>query len=307
MTVQDPWTHRTVLLNEAVTALRIVQGGHYIDATFGRGGHSRLILSQLSDHGSLTAFDKDLEAIAEAATITDPRFSIRHEGFNQLVRLQPSSAAGLLLDLGISSPQIDNAARGFSFRGDGPLDMRMDTTRGQSLADWLADASVEHMTEVIRDYGEERFAGPIAKAIDRARLAQGRIERTHELADIVAGAVKTREPGKNPATRTFQAFRIFINAELEELSLALAASLNLLQPGGRLVVISFHSLEDRIVKQFIAEHSRETFDRRAPFAAPKAMRLKALGRSKPSDAEILANPRARSAVMRVAERTEVPA
>ena len=305
--VQDTWTHRTVLLNEAVTALRILPDGHYIDATFGRGGHSRLILSMLSAQGSLTGFDKDLEAIADAARITDTRFSIRHEGFNQLSQLPISSAAGLLMDLGISSPQIDNAARGFSFRGDGPLDMRMDTTRGQSVADWLADASVESITEVIRDYGEERFAGPIAKAIDRARQERGRIGRTHELASIVAGAVKTREPGKDPATRTFQAFRIFINAELEELAQALAASLNILQPGGRLVVISFHSLEDRIVKQFIAEHSREVFDRRAPFAAPKAMRLKALGRVKPTEAEIAANPRARSAVMRIAERTEVPA
>jgi len=307
MMVQDTWTHRTVLLNEAVAALRILPDGHYIDATFGRGGHSRLILSMLSARGSLTAFDKDLEAVAEAASITDPRFSIRHEGFNQLSQLPLSSAAGLLMDLGISSPQIDNATRGFSFRGDGPLDMRMDTTRGQSVADWLADASVESMTEVIRDYGEERFAGPIAKAIDRARQERGPIGRTHELASIVAGAVKTREPGKDPATRTFQAFRIFINAELEELAQALAASLNILQPGGRLVVISFHSLEDRIVKQFIAEHAREIYDRRAPFAAPKAMRLKALGRVKPGEAEIVANPRARSAVMRIAERTEVPA
>ena len=305
--VQEIWTHRTVLLNEAVKALRILPDGHYIDATFGRGGHSRLILSQLSAHGSLTAFDKDPEAVLEAATIADPRFSIRHQGFNQLTQLAPASAAGLLLDLGISSPQIDNAARGFSFRGDGPLDMRMDTTRGQSVADWLADASVESMTEVIRDYGEERFAGPIAKAIDRARQVQGRIGRTHELASIVASAVKTREPGKDPATRTFQAFRIFINAELEELAQALTASLHVLQPGGLLVVISFHSLEDRIVKQFIVEHSREVFDRRAPFAAPKAMRLKALGRTKPGDEEIAANPRARSAVMRIAERTEVPA
>jgi 16S rRNA (cytosine1402-N4)-methyltransferase len=307
MLVQDTWTHRTVLLNEAVAALRILPDGHYIDATFGRGGHSRLILSQLSAQGTLSAFDKDLEAIAEANTINDPRFSIRHEGFNQLVQLPQSSAAGLLMDLGISSPQIDNAARGFSFRGDGPLDMRMDTTRGQSVAEWLADASVENMTEVIRDYGEERFAGPIAKAIDNARQSSGAIKSTHELARIVAGAVKTREPGKDPATRTFQAFRIFINAELEELTQALAASLNILQPGGRLVVISFHSLEDRIVKQFIAEHSREVFDRRAPFAAPKAMRLKALGRVKPSEAEVTGNPRARSAVMRIAERTEVAA
>jgi len=307
MMVMDTWTHRTVLLNEAVATLRILPDGHYIDATFGRGGHSRLILSQLSDQGSLIAFDKDLEAIAEAASITDPRFSIRHEGFNQLAQLAPSSAAGLLMDLGISSPQIDNAARGFSFRGDGPLDMRMDTSRGQSVAEWLAGASIEIITEVIRDYGEERFAGPIAKAIDRARQERGVIQSTHALASIVAGAVKTREPGKDPATRTFQAFRIFINAELEELSQALTASLHILQPGGRLVVISFHSLEDRIVKQFIAEHSREVFDRRAPFAVPKAMRLKALGRVKPSAAEITANPRSRSAVMRTAERTEVPA
>ena len=299
------WTHRTVLLNEAVEALQINPDEYYIDATFGRGGHSRLILSQLSPRGSLLAFDKDLEAIAEASGISDPRFSIRHEGFNQLCTLQPSSAAGLLMDLGISSPQIDNPARGFSFRGDGPLDMRMDTTRGQSIADWLAEASVERVTEVIRDYGEERFAGQIAKAIDRVRAVRGRIERTAELAEIVAGAVKTREPGKDPATRTFQAFRIFINAELEELSQALATSLNVLKPGGRLVVISFHSLEDRIVKQFIAEHSREVFDRRAPFAEPKAMRLKSLGRIKPGAQEVDSNPRSRSAVMRIAERTEV--
>ena len=305
MSVTALWTHRTVLLNEAVEALQINPDEHYIDATFGRGGHSRLILSQLSPRGSLLAFDKDLEAIAEASCISDPRFSIRHEGFNQLCTLQPSSAAGLLMDLGISSPQIDNPARGFSFRGDGPLDMRMDTTRGQSIADWLAEASVERITEVIRDYGEERFAGQIAKAIDRVRAVRGRIERTAELAVIVAGAVKTREPGKDPATRTFQAFRIFINAELEELSQALATSLNVLKPGGRLVVISFHSLEDRIVKQFIAEHSREVFDRRAPFAEPKAMRLKSLGRIKPGAQEVDSNPRSRSAVMRIAERTEV--
>ncbi len=305
MMVQDIWTHRTVLLNEAVEALHINPDGHYIDATYGRGGHSRLILSQLSAQGRLMAFDKDLEAMADAATINDTRFSIRHEGFSQLAALAAGSAAGLLMDLGISSPQVDNAARGFSFRGDGPLDMRMDTTRGQSVAEWLTDASVESMTEVIRDYGEERFAGQIAKAIDRRRQERGAIVRTSGLAEVVAGAVKTREPGKDPATRTFQAFRIFINAELEELSQALAASLNVLQPGGRLVVISFHSLEDRIVKQFIAEHSREVFDRRAPFAAPKPMRLNALGRVKPSESEITANPRSRSAVMRIAERTGV--
>jgi len=305
--VQDTWTHRTVLLNEAVDALQLNPDGHYIDATFGRGGHSRLILSKLSLQGRLTAFDKDLDAIAEAATINDPRFSIRHEGFSHLGELPASSASGILLDLGVSSPQIDNAARGFSFRGNGPLDMRMDTTRGQSVAEWLADASIDSMTEVIREYGEERFAGQVAKAIDRWRNERGPLGSTAELAEVVASAVKTREPGKDPATRTFQAFRIFINAELEELQQALVASLKVLQPGGRLVVISFHSLEDRIVKQFIAEHSREVFDRRAPFAEPKAMKLNALGRVKPSEAEVAGNPRSRSAMMRVAERTEVPA
>ena len=295
------------MLNEAVQALHLNPDGHYIDATFGRGGHSRLILSQLSAQGRLTAFDKDLDAMAEAASIADVRFAIRHEGFSHMAQLPAGSAAGILMDLGVSSPQIDNAARGFSFRGNGPLDMRMDTTRGQSVAQWLADASIESMTEVIRDYGEERFAGQIAKAIDRRRQERGPLGSTAELAEVVAGAVKTREPGKDPATRTFQAFRIFINAELEELQQALSASLKVLQTGGRLVVISFHSLEDRIVKQFIAEHSREVFDRRAPFAAPKAMRLNALGRIKPSDSEIAENPRSRSAVMRLAERTGVPA
>ena len=295
------------MLNEAVQALHLNPDGHYIDATFGRGGHSRLILSQLSAQGRLTAFDKDLDAMAEAANIADARFAIRHEGFSHMAQLPAGSAAGILMDLGVSSPQIDNAARGFSFRGNGPLDMRMDTTRGQSVAQWLVDASIESMTEVIRDYGEERFAGQIAKAIDRRRQERGPLGSTAELAEVVAGAVKTREPGKDPATRTFQAFRIFINAELEELQQALSASLKVLQTGGRLVVISFHSLEDRIVKQFIAEHSREVFDRRAPFAAPKAMRLNALGRIKPSDSEIAENPRSRSAVMRLAERTGVPA
>ena len=300
--MNDTWTHRTVLLNEAIEALQVNPDGHYIDATFGRGGHSRLLLSRLSPLGRLTAFDKDLDAIAEAQTIHDPRFSIRHEGFVHMDQLPAGSATGVLMDLGVSSPQIDNPERGFSFRNSGPLDMRMDTTRGQSVAEWLADASIETMTEVIRDYGEERFAGQIAKAIDRRRQERGRLQTTAELAEVVAGAVKTREPGKDPATRTFQALRIFINAELEELQQALQASLKVLQPGGRLVVISFHSLEDRITKQFIAAHSREEFDRRAPFAAPKVMQLKALGRVKPSEEEVAGNPRARSAVMRVAER-----
>ena len=303
--------HTTVLLDEAVDALLAGAGdapaGQWVDATFGRGGHSRRILSRLSPQGRLLAFDKDPEAIQEAARIQDARFSIRHEGFRHLADLPVGSAAGVLMDLGVSSPQIDTPERGFSFRFDGPLDMRMDTTRGQSVAEWLASAEVGQIAEVIREYGEERFAGPIAKAIVARRQERGPVASTAELAALVAGAVKTREPGQNPATRTFQALRIFINAELEELQQALEASLSVLRPGGRLVVISFHSLEDRIVKQFIAQHSKEVYDRRAPFAAPQPMRLKALARIKPGAAEVAANPRARSAVMRVAERTEVPA
>ena len=302
--MENTWTHTTVLLNEAVDALITNTDGHYVDATFGRGGHSRLILSRLSPLGRLTAFDKDLDAIAEANLIDDERFSIRHEGFSNLTDMPAASMAGVLMDLGISSPQVDNPARGFSFRHDAPLDMRMDTTRGQSVAEWLATAELQHITEVIRDYGEERFAVQVAKAIVARRQERGAISTTAELAELVAGTVKTREQGQNPATRTFQAFRIFINAELEELQQALEASLHVLQPGGRLVVISFHSLEDRIVKQFIAKHSRDEYDRRAPFAAPKVMKLKALERIKPTAAEVKANPRSRSAIMRVAERTE---
>ncbi len=301
------WSHTTVLLQEAVDALVADPQGQYVDATFGRGGHSRLILSRLAPAGRLVAYDKDTEALAEAARIEDPRFSIRHQGFANLGELPPRSAAGVLMDLGISSPQIDNPARGFSFRADGPLDMRMDTTRGQSVAEWLASASQGQIAEVIREYGEERFAGPIAKAIVARRQERGPLSSTLELAELVAGAVKTREPGQNPATRTFQALRIFINAELEELQQALEGSLRILKPGGRLVVISFHSLEDRIVKQFIARHSKEVYDRRAPFAPPAPVRLKSLDRIKPGADEVRANPRSRSAVMRVAERTEVPA
>ena len=279
--------------------------GLYVDATFGRGGHSRLILSHLGADGRLVAYDKDTEALAEATRITDARFSIRHQGFASLGELSSGSVAGVLLDLGISSPQIDNPARGFSFRADGPLDMRMDTTRGQSVAEWLAGAEQQQIAEVIREYGEERFAGPIAKAIVARRQERGPISSTLELAELVAGAVKTREPGQNPATRTFQALRIFVNAELEELEQALTGSLQVLQPGGRLVVISFHSLEDRIVKQFIARHSRAEVDRRAPFAEPAPSLLRALDRVRPSEHEVSANPRARSAIMRIAERTDV--
>ena len=304
--MQDVWTHNTVLLNEAVDALSVRPDAAYIDATFGRGGHSRLILSALGASGRLTVFDKDPLAVAEAQSLADARVAIRHEGFAHLSDLPDSSADGLLMDLGVSSPQIDDPQRGFSFRHDGPLDMRMDPTRGQSVAQWLETADIPTLAEVIREYGEERFAQPIAKAIDRRRQERGFIRTTAELAQVVADTVKTREPGKDPATRTFQAFRIFINAELEELQQALVASLRVLRPGGRLVVISFHSLEDRIVKQFIAKHSREVVDRRVPFAAPAALRLKSLGRVMPSDAEVKGNPRSRSAVMRVAERTEVP-
>ena len=303
--MDSTWQHTTVLLKEAVEALLTRTDGTYVDATFGRGGHSRLLLSKLGPQGRLVAFDKDLDAIAEAKTIDDPRFSIRHEGFRNIGELPPQSATGILLDLGVSSPQIDNPARGFSFRNDGPLDMRMDTTRGESVAQWLATAETDQIAEVIRDYGEERFAVPIAKAIAARREGKGPLASTSELAQLVAGAVKTREWGQDPATRTFQALRIFINAELEELQQALEASLDVLQPNGRLVVISFHSLVDRIVKQFIAKHSREVFDRRAPFAEPVKMKLKALDRIKPSAEEVKGNPRSRSAVMRVAERTEV--
>ncbi len=308
MAVQDTWTHQTVLLNEAVDALAINPDGHYVDATFGRGGHSRLILSKLSERGRLTAFDKDPQAVAVAQEMAarDGRFFIRHEGFCHLGALPPASVDGVLMDLGVSSPQIDDPERGFSFRGDGPLDMRMDTTRGQSVAQWLETAEVSTLAEVIREYGEERFAQQVAKAIDRRRQERGPLRTTRELAEVVAGAVKTREPGKDPATRTFQAFRIFINAELEELQQALEASLQVLRPGGQLVVISFHSLEDRMVKQFMARHSRAVVDRRVPFAEPQPMPLTGVSRLMPPDAEVAANPRSRSAVMRVAERTHAP-
>jgi len=307
--VPGAWTHQTVLLNEAVQALSINPDGHYVDATFGRGGHSRLILAQLSARGRLTVFDKDPQAIevAQALAHADARLTVRHEGFRHLGQLGSGLADGVLMDLGVSSPQIDDPERGFSFRNDGPLDMRMDTTRGQSVAQWLETADVSTLSEVIREYGEERFAQPIAKAIDRRRQERGPFRTTAELAEVVAGAVKTREPGKDPATRTFQAFRIFINAELEELQQALEASLSVLKSGGRLVVISFHSLEDRIVKQFMASHSRAVYDRRAPFAAPQPMRLADAQRVMPSAAEVAGNPRSRSAVMRVATRTDVPA
>jgi 16S rRNA (cytosine1402-N4)-methyltransferase len=308
--VEAPRTHTTVLLSEAVDALFNNGGqpfdgaaqGCYVDATFGRGGHSLRILDALGPQGSLIAFDRDPEAVAQAAAIDDPRFSIRHLSFSHLAELPAASVSGLLMDLGVSSPQIDSPERGFSFRFEGPLDMRMDTTRGESVAQWLETAETNQIAEVIREYGEERFAGAIAKAIVARRQERGPISTTSELAQLVADTVKTREQGQNPATRTFQALRIFINAELEELQQALEASLDVLEVGGRLAVISFHSLEDRIVKQFIAKHSKEEYDRRVPFAAPKVMKLKALDRIKPSAQEVTGNPRSRSAILRVAQR-----
>jgi 16S rRNA (cytosine1402-N4)-methyltransferase len=306
--VQVEWNHQTVLLNEAVQALAVVPDGHYVDATFGRGGHARAILQLLGPEGRLTGYDKDPAAVtvARALAASDGRFAIRHEGFAGLGDMQIASVDGVLMDLGVSSPQIDDPERGFSFRHDGPLDMRMDTTRGQSVAQWLETADVSTLTEVIRDYGEERFAAQVAKAIDRRRQERGPLRTTRELAEVVAGAVKTREPGKDPATRTFQALRIFINAELEELQQALKSCLEVLKPGGRLVVISFHSLEDRMVKQFMAAHSRAVVDRRAPFAEPAPMALAEVRRVMPSEQEVQANPRARSAVMRLATRTGAP-
>ena len=280
----------------------------YVDGTFGRGGHSRLILSQLGTQGRLIAFDKDTQAIASAAEIQDPRFQIVHDSFAAIAEALPDCGVarvdGILMDLGISSPQVDDASRGFSFRSDGPLDMRMDTTRGISAAEWLATAEEEHITEVIKNYGEERFAFQIAKAIV-ARRKTDAIRGTRQLAEIVAHAVKTREKGKDPATRTFQAIRIFINKELEDLEIGLAAAYESLAPYGRMSVISFHSLEDRIVKQFFASKVKvEQPDRRLPIRhldLPKP-KMRLLNRIKPSEAEVSANPRARSAILRVAER-----
>ena len=307
------WQHTSVLLAEAVDAVALRPDGVYVDGTFGRGGHSRALLARLAPAGRLIGFDKDPEAVAEGLRLAaaDPRFAIVHESFADMVSaLRARGIAqvdGVLLDLGVSSPQIDNPERGFSFRFDAPLDMRMDTTRGETAADFLAGASERRIAEVIRDYGEERFAVQIAKALVACREGGGTVRSTFELSQIVARAVKTREPGQNPATRTFQAIRIFVNAELEELEQGLSAVLGLLAPGGRLAVISFHSLEDRIVKTFIARESREVVNPRAPslYLAPKAMRLVALGRTKPSEAEVRANARSRSATLRVAERTAV--
>lgn len=300
-------THRTVLLEAAAEALVTHPDGLYVDATFGRGGHSRAILARLGAGGRLLALDRDPEAVAAAANIDDARFSIRHAEFGELAALvEPGAACGVLMDIGVSSPQIDDPARGFSFRFDGPLDMRMDPTQGESAAEFLERADERRIAEVIRDYGEERFAGQIARAVVARRVAAQPVRTTGELAALVAGAVKTREPGQDPATRTFQALRIHVNAELSQLEEALNAALTVLAPGGRLAVISFHSLEDRIVKRFIAQASHSEPDRRVPFAEPPAPLLRPVARIKPSAEEVASNPRSRSAVMRVAERTEAP-
>ena len=304
-------SHEAVLLQEAVDALAIRADGAYVDGTFGRGGHSRLILERLGAHGRLIALDKDPQAVAAATRIGDARFCVVHASFVELagvlVRFGLEGVDGVLLDLGVSSPQLDDAARGFSFRRDGPLDMRMDTSQGQTAAQWLETASEAEIREVIRDYGEERFAKQIAKAIVAARQG-GPVVTTGQLADIVGAAVRTREKNKDPATRTFQAVRIYLNQELAHLSLALPQILELLKPGARLAVISFHSLEDRIVKRFMRDAARADVPIRLPLRERELPqpRLRLIGKPlRPSAQEIAANPRARSATLRVAERTGV--
>lgn len=301
--------HETVLLEEAVDALNVREGGIYVDCTFGRGGHARRILSKLGNAGKLIALDRDPDAVAEGKKIEGANLVMVHSAFGRLEavleEMGVAGVDGILLDLGVSSPQLDEASRGFSFRFDGPLDMRMDVSRGQTAAEWIQAASEKELTEVIRNYGEERFAKQVARAIVEARSGS-RIATTRQLAEIVAKAVRKSEPGQNPATRTFQAIRIFINQELEELSLVLPQCLKMLNPGGRLAVISFHSLEDRIVKQFMKSGAERDFlPKRLPVRASELgePKLRLIGRIHPSKAEIEANPRARSAVMRVAERT----
>jgi len=315
----DARGHRTVLAEQAVDALVTDSQGVYVDATFGRGGHSRLILQRLAPTGRLIALDRDPTAVASAAAITDSRFHIEHTAFSRvgatLAALGILQVQGVLLDIGVSSPQIDAAERGFSWRADGPLDMRMDTTQGETAAQWLACASIDELTGVIRNYGEERFASSIAKAIVARREAGRPVATTRDLAAVVADAIprKSRADGaQHPATRTFQAVRIHVNQELAELALVLEQSARVLREGGRLVVISFHSLEDRIVKQFIESHAHpERADQGAralPLRADQlpAPRLRALARARAGDDEVAANPRARSAVMRVAQRTAAP-
>ena len=304
--------HITVLLHEAVDALEIKPDGIYVDGTFGYGGHSRLILERLGKDGRLIAFDKDLSAVTEGRIIKDAGFHIVHSRFSriqeELQKLGVSRVDGVLLDLGVSSPQLEDASRGFSFRLNGPLDMRMDTSQGQTATEWIASVSEAQLGEVIKNYGEERFAKRIARAVVATRSRQP-IVTTLQLAEIVATAVRSRKQNQNPATRTFQAIRIYLNQELEELSLSLPQCVELLNPGGRLVIISFHSLEDRIVKRFMrAAANPDLLPRRLPIRnkemqnfSPQKLRL--VGKAvRPRENEVAINPRARSAVMRVAER-----
>jgi len=293
-------------------ALSIRPDGLYVDGTFGRGGHSRAILDRLGPRGRLIALDRDPEAMQAAQAIRDARFSFVQTNFaalgEALERAGAGPAQGMLFDLGVSSPQLDDAARGFSFRHDGPLDMRMDPTRGESAAQWLGRAEEQEIREVIREHGEERFAKQIAAAIVAARRREP-LHRTRQLADLVAQAVRTREPGQDPATRTFQAVRIHVNRELEEVSLMLPQAVARLAPQGRLVVISFHSLEDRIVKRFMQSLARPDVPRDLPLRASEMPQplLRIVGRAeRATRTEITRNPRARSATLRVAERTAVP-
>ena len=301
--------HVTVLLEEAVEALAIRAEGVYLDATFGRGGHSRRILERLNEKGRLLAVDRDPMAIAAGQAINDPRFHLAHRAFGEIAGAAREAGVaeidGVLFDIGVSSPQIDEGERGFSFRHDAPLDMRMDTTRGETAAEWLARAETREITEVIRNYGEERFAFQIAKKVVAARLEQP-VVTTGQFAALVRSAVRTREPGQDAATRSFQALRIHINQELGQLALALPQAVQLLRPGGRLVVICFHSLEDRIVKNFMREQSTaDSLPKSLPLRADQlpAPKLRLVGKAvKASAAEVGANPRARSAVMRIAEK-----
>ncbi|HUW49649.1 MAG TPA: 16S rRNA (cytosine(1402)-N(4))-methyltransferase RsmH [Sulfuricella sp.] len=307
------FSHKTVLLHEAIEALNIRPDGVYVDCTFGRGGHSRLILEKLGERGRLIALDRDLAGVEAAREIADLRFQIVHSSFSRLrdvlQELGVARVNGVLLDLGVSSPQLDEAARGFSFRFDGPLDMRMDTSRGQTAALFLAEVTEQQLGEVIKNYGEERYAKQIARAIVASRSGEP-IVTTRQLSQIVAKAFKSREPHQDPATRTFQALRIYLNQELEELSLVLPQGVDVLAPSGRLAVISFHSLEDRLVKCFMRDASQPApLPPRLPVreAERSIPRLRLAGKPvRPSAAEVSANPRSRSAVMRVAERTEAP-
>ncbi|MGC1027058.1 16S rRNA (cytosine(1402)-N(4))-methyltransferase RsmH [Pantoea agglomerans] len=312
--MQENFKHTTVLLDEAVNGLNIREDGIYIDGTFGRGGHSRLILSQLGEKGKLIAIDRDPQAIAAAAEITDPRFSIIHGPFSALAehvseRDLVGKIDGILLDLGVSSPQLDDAERGFSFMRDGPLDMRMDPSRGHSAAEWLLHAEEADIAFVLKTYGEERFAKRIARAIVERNREQP-MTRTRELAEVISIAMPVKDKFKHPATRSFQAIRIWINSELEEIDIALKGAVEVLAPQGRLSVISFHSLEDRLVKRFMRDQSRGP---QVPPGIPMTehqlralggRELKLLGKMSPGDAEVSENPRARSSVLRIAEKTD---